>query len=82
MSDLHIPDALDVAVAYHVRTGSYRADESLGIQKMPFGYALMIDPDEIYFYWIRHDGQEGPEHWNKWAVYRMAKANAKKAAAP
>lgn len=68
-------DALDVAVADHVRSGAQRMDEALGIQKMPFGYALMLDHDEIYFYWLRYDGRQGPEHWNKWAAYRMAKAN-------
>ena len=51
---------------------------SLGIQKMPDGYALMLDADGMYYYWLRSDGAEGHIHWNKWAVYRGAKANAQR----
>lgn len=70
-----IPDALDVVSGHHVRNGSYRVDDLLGIQKMPFGYALMLDADGLYFYWLRYDGLEGAQTWNKWAAYRGAKWN-------
>lgn len=54
--------------------GCYHA--SLGIQQMPDGYALMLDADEAYYFWLRHDGVCGPINWNKWAVRRGAMANA------
>lgn len=68
-----VVDALDVAVAAHVRSGCRLMD--LGIHKMPFGYALMLDADELYFYWLRYDGLESSQHWNKWAIFRGAKMN-------
>ena len=70
-----IPDALDVAVAHATRLGGRRCDDMLGIQKMPFGYALLICADETYFSWLRYDGLEGPESLSKWASYRGAKWN-------
>jgi hypothetical protein len=73
MNTLAIPDALDVAVSAAERDGCHRC--SLGICTMPFGYALMRDADDLYFFWLRYDGQTGPDHWNRWAAYRMAKAN-------
>jgi hypothetical protein len=51
-------------------------ERSLGIVKMPPGYKLMIDSDEVYYYWLRDDGAESCIHWNKWAVYRGAVADA------
>lgn len=74
MSTLHIPDALDVAVADAERNGCRKM--SLGLCEMPFGYALMLDANEMYFFWLRYDGQVGVEHWNKWAAYRAAATHA------
>jgi hypothetical protein len=51
-----------------VKMGCTRADKMLGFQKMPEGYALMLDADRMYFFWLRHDGCESVIHWNKWAV--------------
>ena len=51
---------------------------SLGIVKMPPGYALMLNGDESHFYWLRYDGVESVRHWNRWAVYRGAQSNAAK----
>ena len=48
--------------------------QCLGIQKMPPGYALMIDPDGMFYYWINAEGQQSAIHWNKWSVYKMAKS--------
>ncbi len=48
--------------------GCRRVDRWLGIQKMPEGYALMLDGDEMYFYWLCEDGRESVVHWNKWAI--------------
>lgn len=56
-----------------VQLGCRDVSSSLGIQKMPFGYALMLDADEMYHYFLRHDGKSSAIHWDKWAVYRWAK---------
>lgn len=58
--------------------GSRRSDRSLGFQGMPDGYALMLDSDEMYFFWLRHDGMPSCVHWNKWAVRKGALADAQK----
>ena len=69
---------LEAEVANHERAGCRRADRSLGFRKMPDGYALMLDSDEMYFYWLREDGCYSPIDWNKWRVRRGALANARK----
>jgi hypothetical protein len=58
-----------------VRLGCTHADRMLGFQKMPDGYSLMLDADQMYFFWLRHDGAESVIHWNKWAVRRGAIAD-------
>ena len=65
-------ELLDAIVTDFEVSGSHRVDRSLGIQKMPDGYALMLDGDEMYFYWLREDGAQSEIHWNKWAVRRGA----------
>lgn len=62
----------------HVGLGSHGMDDSLGIQKMPEGYVLMLNSDESHFYWLRYDGVESCICWDKWAVYRGAKADKDK----
>jgi hypothetical protein len=50
---------------------------SLGIQKMPEGYALLLDPDGAYFTWVHiASGAESCIHWNKWAIWRGAHKHA------
>lgn len=49
--------------------GCFDMSDSLGIKKMPEGYALMLNPDRTHFYWVRYDGVDSTIHWNKWAVY-------------
>jgi hypothetical protein len=71
-----IPDALDVAVSHHTRIGDQRADAMLGFHSMPFGYALLLDADGIYFRWLRYDGLEGPELLTMWSAYHSAKWNS------
>lgn len=66
------PAALEKHVASAVCMGCTHADQMLGIQKMPPGYALMLDADQMYFFWLRHDGAESCIHWNKWAVRKGA----------
>lgn len=68
---------LDKQVADHERHGARRMDRSLGIQTMPAGFALMLDADEMYYYWLAYDGRYGAEHWNKWAVRKGAMRAAK-----
>lgn len=67
-------------LADHVKSavsmGCTHADNMLGIQKMPEGYALMIDADDMYFFWLRHDGCNSVIHWNKWAVRKGALADS------
>ena len=69
-------DLLSAAVDQDERLGCRRVDRTLGIQSMPDGYALMLNPDCSHFYWLRHDGAESAQHWSKWAVYRWAKNDA------
>lgn len=66
---------LEKHVAFAVSIGCRRCDKMLGIQKMPDGYALMLNGDETHFFWLRHDGTEGHIDWNKWRVRRCAIAN-------
>jgi hypothetical protein len=64
-------------VADYESMGCRRVDKSLGIQSMPHGYALMLDADEMYFFWLREaDGAESVVHWNKWAVRKGALLHA------
>lgn len=49
---------------------------SLGIVYMPEGYALMLDQDQMYYYWLRKDGITSFIHWNRWAVYQSAKQDS------
>lgn len=63
-------------VTDHERHGARRVDRSLGIHKMPDGFALMLDADEMYFYWLAYDGRYSSIHWNKWAVWRGARNRA------
>ena len=66
---------------YYLDCGCRDMSGSLGIQKMPEGYSLMLDADQSHFFWIdRKTGRESAIHWNKWAVYRSAKVDAKKSA--
>lgn len=58
----------------HCSTGSEL--KTLGIRKMPTGYALMLMKEKNKYYWLRHDGKVGDYSLNKWHVYRGAKADA------
>jgi hypothetical protein len=69
---------LSLQVKDHVRLGCVDKSHSLGIRKMPEGYALMLNADYSHYYWLRHDGGESVIHWNKWEVYRWAKYDCAK----
>ena len=62
---------------YYLDSGCTNMDHSLGIQNMPRGYHLLLDADGMYFFWMEESsGIEGPINWDKWAVYRGAKAHS------
>jgi len=48
-------------------------NRSLGIQKMPEGYDLILNDDMTHYFYRRQDGEESVIHWDKWAVYYWAK---------
>jgi hypothetical protein len=61
---------------FYLECGCTNMDRSLGIRKMPEGYHLLLDSDDMYFFWMeRATGRESSFHWNKWAVYRGAIAD-------
>lgn len=65
--------------AFLMEQGCADVSASLGILKMPEGYSLMLDADAMFFFWIeRATGRESVQTWDKWAVYRGAKADAGK----
>jgi hypothetical protein len=51
---------------------------SLGIQEMPDGYALLLDADQMYYFWVCDDGRNSVIHWDKWAIYRGACNDARR----
>jgi len=66
--------------AYYLDSGCKDVSGSLGIQKMPDGFSLMLNADQSHFFWMeRATGRESAIHWSKWAVYRGAKKAAKEA---
>ena len=62
---------------HYLDCGCIDASGSLGIQKMPDGYALMLNSDGSHYFWMNIEtGSESSEHWDKWAVYHGAKRYA------
>lgn len=59
----------------HESLGSYHFPNALGFAEMPPGYALMQDPDDLYWYWLSDDGTTGLNQRNRWRVYHEAKAH-------
>lgn len=70
-----IEDRLLAHVNDHKLMGCARCDKFLGFRKMPEGYALMLNRDESHYYWLKFDGSEGSEAWDKWYVYHSATMN-------
>lgn len=66
---------LSAHVSYYVSSGSFDVSSSLGFASMPEGYALMLNSDRTHHYWINSDGVESSIDWDKWQVYRNAKAH-------
>lgn len=67
--------SLAEAIDDFVSIGCTHAPNALGFAKMPEGFALMIDSDGMYYFYVSVDG-ESCNHWDKWAVYRWAKSRA------
>ena len=62
---------------YYLNCGCEDVSHCLGFQTMPDGYALMLDADQMYFFWMeRATGQESSIHHDKWAVRRGAISDA------
>lgn len=66
------PDDYD----FYLGQGCEDVSHCLGIQRMPDGYSLMLNADQMYFFWMeRATGRESSSTWDKWAAYRGAKAD-------
>lgn len=65
----------DEFIAEHEASGARYCVSDLGFQDMPNGYALFLNPDESHYYFVRDDGYESAVHWDKWAIYRWARAD-------
>lgn len=73
-------ESLEIQVKEFEHLGCSRQDRVLGFGKMPEGYALMLDSDDMYFFWVSSRGEQGPIDWNKWRVRRGAIAREKRLA--
>lgn len=62
---------------YYLNCGCRDVSHILGMRKMPEGYALMIDADDMFFFGMdKTTGVECNSTWDKWGVYRWAKSRA------
>jgi len=68
---------LEATVKEFESLGCTRVDRMLGFGKMQEGYALMLDSDDMYFFWVSYRGEDGPTDWNKWRVRRGSIAREK-----
>lgn len=67
---------------YYLNSGCEDVSHCLGFRPMPEGYALMLDADRMFFFWMeRSTGRESDIHWDRWAVYRGAKSDLNRRAA-
>jgi hypothetical protein len=68
--------ALQKEVEGLVSFGCVDYSKRLGIVNPPHGYALILNSDGSHFFFLRWDGSESCENWNKWAVYRWMKLDS------
>ena len=62
---------------YYLNCGCEDVSHCLGFQSMPDGYALMLDADQMYFFWMeKATGRESSIHHDRWAVRRGAISDA------
>ena len=65
-------------LAFYLECGCEIMDSTLGFQRMPDGYHLMLNADRSHFFWFeKATGRESAIHWNKWAVFHWAKFDAR-----
>lgn len=62
---------LKIAITEYEKSGCIDMSQSLGIQKMPGGYALILNSDRTHYFWIT-GSLESVISWDKWAAYRGA----------
>ena len=72
---MNVLSMLNAEIKVSVGMGCVHCDKSLGFQKMPVGYALMLNQDKSHFFWLRFDGLESNPDWDKWSVRRGAIKN-------
>lgn len=72
---MNVEERLQEIIDDYVSLGATQG--KLGIQKMPKGYALMLNIDRTHYYWINVNRDESGKHWDKWAIYRYAKNHFK-----
>ena len=64
---------------YYLDNGCRDVSHCLGFQEMPEGYALMLDADEVFFFWMeKATGRESAPTWDRWACYRGAKVDVER----
>ena len=63
-------------VADAISLGCFKAN--IGRARCPAGYAIMVDPDGVYTFWLDWNGRQSVSHWSKWAVLRGAKQDAER----
>lgn len=68
---------LKLAIAEYEDSGCSDMSKSLGFQRMPKGYVLMLNSDRTHYFWIT-DSMESSINWDKWAVYSGAMAHSNK----
>ena len=62
---------------YYLNCGCEDVSHCLGFQSMPDGYALMLDADRMYFFWMeKATGRGSSIHHDRWAVRRGAISDA------
>ena len=69
-------DELEGAIKGYEESGCADVSKSLGIQKMPIGYALILNSDRTHYFWITAN-LESCISWDKWAAYRGAVDDSK-----
>lgn len=72
LEDLMMNKDLCEIVKYYEQLGCTNMSNSLGIQIMPAGYALMLNADMSHYFWCNYRGEESVISVDRWAAYRGA----------
>ncbi|PHR58759.1 MAG: hypothetical protein COA47_10155 [Robiginitomaculum sp.] len=63
---------------WYLDVGCLDYSERLGFVSVPGNYALLLNSDYSHFFYIKAGVEdESCVHWDKWAVYRWIKQDAK-----